>query len=87
MRISFETKAFEEYNEWARTDRKIFQRIVKLITEAQRTPEEGSGNPEKLKYDLSGHWSRRIDDKHRLVYRVENNEILHIVSCKNHYND
>ncbi len=84
MRILFEANAFEEYNEWARTDKKVFQRISKLIIEITRDPFNGIGKPEPLKHDLSGCWSRRIDDVHRLVY-VINEDVLCIISCKNHY--
>jgi toxin YoeB len=84
MQILFESQAFEEYNEWARTDKKVFQRISKLIIEITRDPFNGIGKPEPLKYDLTGCWSRRIDNVNRLVYVVEDN-VLRIISCKNHY--
>lgn len=84
MQILFEVKAFEEYNEWARVDKKIFQRISKLIMEIRRNPFSGTGKPEPLKHELSGCWSRRIDDVNRLVYVIED-DVLRIISCKNHY--
>ncbi len=84
MQILFEVKAFEEYNEWARMDKKVFQRISKLIMEIRRNPFSGTGKPEPLKHELSGCWSRRIDDVNRLVYVVED-DVLRIISCKNHY--
>jgi toxin YoeB len=84
MQILFEVKAFEEYNEWARADKKIFQRISKLIMEIRRNPFSGTGKPEPLKHELSGCWSRRIDDVNRLVYVIED-DVLRIISCKNHY--
>jgi len=84
MQILFEVKAFEEYNEWARVDKKIFQRISKLIMEIRRNPFSGTGKLEPLKHELSGCWSRRIDDVNRLVYVIEN-DVLRIISCKNHY--
>ncbi len=59
-------------------------RIIKLLEEIQRTPFEGTGKPEPLKYNLKGCWSRRIDDEHRLVYEVTNDEIV-VISCKYHY--
>ena len=62
----------------------MLKKINELIKDIQRTPFEGRGKPEPLKYDLSGFWSRRIDREHRLVYRVIENEIL-IYSCKFHY--
>ncbi|OUD14583.1 Txe/YoeB family addiction module toxin [Thioflexithrix psekupsensis] len=84
MQILFEVKAFEEYHDWARIDKKVFQRISKLIIEITRDPFNGIGKPEPLKHELSGCWSRRIDDVHRLVYVVEE-DVLRIISCKNHY--
>jgi toxin YoeB len=84
MQILFEVKAFEEYNEWARMDKKVFQRISKLIMEIRRNPFSGTGKPEPLKHELGGCWSRRIDDVNRLVYVVED-DVLRIISCKNHY--
>lgn len=59
-------------------------RIIKLLEEIQRNPFEGTGKPEPLKFNLKGCWSRRIDDEHRLVYQVTNDEII-IISCKFHY--
>ncbi len=82
--ISFQNNAFDDYSDWAFTDKKIFNKIVKLIKEIQRTPYEGSGNPEQLKYDKSGLWSRRITTEHRLVYEVTDDKII-IYSCKGHY--
>src|SRR5262249_3884481 len=63
--------AWEDYVYWQRTDRKILERINTLIKESQRTPFEGMGRPEPLKHGLSGYWSRRINDEHRMVYKVE----------------
>ncbi len=82
--ISFETNAFDEYSDWAFADKKIFNKIVKLIKEIQRTPFEGTGNPEPLKHDKSGQWSRRITQEHRLVYEVSDDKVI-IYSCKGHY--
>jgi len=84
MQILFNVRAFEDYNEWAKTDKKVHQRIAKLIMAMLRDPFNGIGKPEPLKHELSGCWSRRITDEHRLVYIVEN-DVLHILSCKNHY--
>ena len=84
MQILFKVKAFEDYNEWAKIDKKVHQYIAKLIMAILRDPFNGIGKPEPLKHELSGCWSRRITDKHRLVYMVEN-DVLHILSCKNHY--
>lgn len=82
--VSFHADAFEQYNEWAKINRKIFERIHRLITEAARNPFEGVGKPEPLKADLKGYWSRRISDEHRLVYKVTDEQII-IVACKYHY--
>lgn len=69
---------------WQSEDKKILKKINDLIKDIQRTPNEGMGKPEPLKYDLTGLWSRRIDREHRLVYQSNENEIL-IYSCRYHY--
>jgi len=69
-RILFEAEAFEDYNAWAKIDRKIYNKIVELIKDIERSPFSGIGKPEPLKYGLSGFWSRRISEEHRLVYQV-----------------
>ena len=82
--ISFEESAFAEYWQWAKEDIKILEKINKLINEIKRDPFHGTGKPESLKGNLSGHWSRRITDEHRLVYKVFPDQLV-IVSCKYHY--
>lgn len=82
--IEFRPKAFEHMNEWLITDRKILQKILRLLKECQRTPFEGIGKPEPLKGDLSGCWSRRIDEEHRLVYEVTDDLII-VLSMYGHY--
>lgn len=82
--ISFSAEAWTDYLYWVKNDQKTLRRINKLIEEITRKPFEGSGKPEPLKYALTGYWSRRINTKDRLVYRVEENKIL-IISCKGHY--
>lgn len=82
--VAFHQTAFDDYNDWAKSDRKLFERIRRLINETARTPFEGTGKPEPLKHQLKGYWSRRISDEHRLVYKVTQ-EYLIIVSCKYHY--
>jgi len=62
----------------------MLKKINSLIKEISRTPYEGTGKPEPLKFDLTGFWSRRIDQEHRLVYRVEKRD-LHILTCRYHY--
>lgn len=69
---------------WQSEDKKILKKINDLIKDIQRTPYEGMGKPEPLKYDLTGLWSRRIDREHRLVYQANENEIV-IYSCRYHY--
>jgi toxin YoeB len=84
MKITFSKNAWEDYTSWLTEDKKMLKKINDLIKEIQRTPFEGRGKPEPLKYELSGYWSRRIDREHRLVYQVSGNEIL-IYSCRYHY--
>ncbi len=84
MRITFSSHAWEDYTTWLKEDRKMLVKINQLIKDIQRTPYEGIGKPEALKYDLAGYWSRRIDREHRLVYKVENDTVI-IISCKYHY--
>ncbi len=83
-KVAFLTRSFDEFNQWAIKDKKIYAKIVNLIKDIQRDPFSGLGKPEALKHDLSGLWSRRITKEHRLVYRVSEEEIV-IVSCKFHY--
>lgn len=84
MIIAFDPAAFHDFQEWAATDKKIFARIVSLIKDITRSPFQGIGKPEGLKHQLSGYWSRRITDEHRLVYKVEK-DTVYIISCKFHY--
>lgn len=82
--ILFTPIAFEQYNQWLILDKKLFVRLQKLIIESARTPFEGTGKPEALKHDLKGCWSRRLNDEHRLVYRVQDTHI-EIIACMYHY--
>jgi len=82
--IGFSDSAFTEYRQWAEEDIKIFKKINTLITEIVRDPFHGIGKPEPLKGKLSGYWSRRITEEHRLVYKVSTENII-IVSCKFQY--
>ena len=84
MNIIFTENAWDDYLYWQKTDKKILRKINGLIKEIQRTPFEGLGRPEQLKYDLAGYWSRRVDQDHRLVYQVTGNELL-IYACRYHY--
>lgn len=83
-KVIFEYKAFENFNEWIEIDKKTHKRIIKLIKDINRNPFSGIGKPEALKYDYSGYYSRRIDNEHRLIYKVTEQEII-IISCKYHY--
>ena len=82
--LVFDPAAFEDFEWWILTNRKLALKIVKLIVEVQRTPFEGSGKPEPLKHELAGCWSRRIDGEHRLVYEVTDSRIR-ILACRFHY--
>jgi toxin YoeB len=84
LKIIFSKNAWEDYVSWQKEDKKILRKINELIKDIQRTPFEGKGKPEPLKYDLAGFWSRRIDLEHRLVYQYEINELL-IYTCRYHY--
>jgi len=80
----FAEEAWEDYLYWQKQDRRMVERINKLIRETQREPFEGIGKPEALKHALSGFWSRRITDEHRIVYRVEGDHLL-IAQLRFHY--
>jgi len=84
MDIIFQDEAWEDYVYWQQTDKKTLKKINSLIKAIERNPFEGIGNPEPLKHNLSGYWSRRINLEHRLVYRIANNQIR-IVQCRYHY--
>jgi toxin YoeB len=83
-KISWTPTAWETYVYWQGQDKKTLKRINALIKESLRTPFEGIGKPEALLGDLSGFWSRRIDEKNRLVYEVTDAAIT-IISCRYHY--
>lgn len=76
MKSIFSDEAWDDYLYWQNNDRKIVERINKLIQEVKREPFSGLGKPEPLKHALSGFWSRRITDEHRMVYRVEADALL-----------
>ena len=82
--LTFTPAAFNEYNEWFENNMQIIQRIKTLIRDIDRDPFKGIGKPEPLKGNWSGYWSRRIDQEHRLIYKVTPEQIL-IVKCKGHY--
>lgn len=84
MIVSFVEQSWNDYNNWITEDKKVFRRIQRLIKETTREPFSGIGKPEPLKNNLKGYWSKRITDEHRLVYKVEENNLI-IISCKFHY--
>jgi toxin YoeB len=84
MILTFSENAWEEYVLWQKDDIRMVKKINTLIKDIQRHPFDGLGKPEPLKFDLAGFWSRRIDNEHRLVYRVVDKEIL-IYNCRYHY--
>jgi len=84
MKLTFSTTAGEQYLYWQTTDNKIQKRINLLIKDIQKTPNEGIGKPEPLKHGLSGYWSRRINDEHKIVYKHQDDTIL-IAQLRYHY--
>lgn len=84
MKLIFADEAWEDYLYWQKQDKKMVERINKLIAEAKREPFSGVGKPEPLKHALSGYWSRRINDEHRMVYRIEGGVLL-IAQLRYHY--
>jgi toxin YoeB len=80
----FHQDAFEDFTNWAIINKNNFKRIAELLKDISRTPFEGKGKPEPLKY-LKGCWSRRITDGHRLVYQISKEGYIEIISCKGHY--
>lgn len=84
MRVIFENSAWEDYLYFQQYDKKILKRINELLKAIKQEPFSGIGKPEALKYNLAGFWSRRIDLERRLVYIVENNNII-VAQCRNHY--
>lgn len=84
MQIVFTKTAWEDYLYWQNNDKKMLKRLNLLIKDIARNPSEGIGKPEPLKLSLSGYWSRRINDEHRIVYKAENNQLI-IIQCRYHY--
>ena len=84
MKIAFADRGWEDFTYWVENDRKMAARIVRLIKDIERAPFEGLGKPEPLRHDLTGFWSRRITDEHRLVYAVDKERIL-IAQARYHY--
>lgn len=84
MELVWQTNAWEDYLYWQKTDTTILSRINELIKDSLRSPFKGIGKPEPLKGNYAGCWSRRINDEHRLVYKIVS-ERLHILQCRFHY--
>ena len=84
MKLVFHKRAWDDYLHWQATDRKLLGRVNMLLKECLRTPFTGTGKPEPLTGQLSGWWSRRIDNEHRLVYRPTDDGLL-IAQCRYHY--
>lgn len=84
MLLTWTDFAWEQYQELQEKDKRLVKKINTLIKDIKRNGNEGIGKPEPLQHELSGYWSRRIDDKNRLVYKVSDNQIT-IVACANHY--
>ena len=86
MNKLFSDEAWNDLMEWWRTDRKTIKRIADLLKDIERNGHEGIGKPEPLRHELLGYWSRRINEKDRLIYRLDN-ETIYIAACKSHYGD
>lgn len=84
MKLIFSEKAWDDYLHWQKIDKRIVQRINKLIKEVKRTPFEGIGKPEPLKHGLSGYWSRRLNNEHRFIYKPTDDALL-IAGLRYHY--
>lgn len=88
MKIEFTNKAMSDYNYWQDNDKKICAKINMLLKQIKQSPFQGIGSPEALKHDLKGYWSRRINQTHRLVYKVEGkkpNQLITVIQVRYHY--
>lgn len=84
MKLIFSENAWDDYQYWIKTDKKILKRVNALIQDIQRSPYSGIGKPEPLKHGLSGYWSRRINDEHRIVYKATDDSVF-IAQARYHY--
>lgn len=84
MNLTWSVHAWEDYLYWQQTDKKLLKRVNALIKDIMRNPFDGIGDPEPLKHNWSGYWSRRINRKHRIVYKVEDSTLV-IAQCRYHY--
>ena len=82
--VAFSRQAWDDYQYWVQHDPKVARRVTRLIAECVRDPFKGIGNPEPLRHELGGYWSRRITKEHRLVYKVERGRCI-VVQCRYHY--
>jgi len=87
MNKTFSDYAWEDYLRWQKEDKKTLNKINVLLKDIDRNRHEGLGHPKPLKDDLAGYWSREIDKKNRLVYSITEDEKIHILQCKGHYDD
>ncbi len=86
MNTVFSPRALDQLQDLIRYNRKLAAKCLKLIDAIERDPYQGEGKPEPLKWKFASYWSRRINDEHRLIYKIENGQ-LHILSCREHYDD
>jgi len=86
-KVGFAYDGFAHYLHWQTQDRRTLNKINKLITDILRNGNVGIGHPEPLKHDLSGKWSREIDEQNRLIYKILDDGRVEIYSCKGHYGD
>jgi toxin YoeB len=84
MVLTFTENAWDDYLYWQKVDKRMVGKINELVKAIKRTPFEGIGKAEPLKYDLVGYWTRRIDQEHRLVYQIMEDELL-VYACRYHY--
>jgi toxin YoeB len=84
VKLLFAEAAWDDYQHWLQTDRRMVLRVNRLIQEVQRDPFGGIGKPEPLRHAMAGWWSRRIDDEHRMVYRIHD-DMLQIAQLRYHY--
>lgn len=84
MKVQFTQEAWKDFGWFIDKDKRMVKRIRELLKDILRHPEEGIGKPERLKFQLSGYWSRRISKEHRLIYKIEKDNII-VISCRYHY--
>jgi toxin YoeB len=84
MKLIFPGQAWEDYFYWQKTDKSMLNKINSLLKEIVRTPFEGTGKPEPLKYNFTNCWSRRINPEYRLVYKIDGESVV-VLQCRYHY--